>query len=144
MILCDSGGGMTPAPGIPQKEFAKMNCKDAVREGFQKSLVINGCDTRAQFWWFALVCFPLICVGPTLILLIVGSLVPDSEFWAKVTLFLFFASYIVFSVPMVTAIIRRLHDVGKPGYLWLLWFIPVANIYLIYLLAKKGIARQGN
>lgn len=52
--------------------------------------------------------------------------------------FLLFASIIVVYIPLITAIIRRLHDVGKSGYLGLLWFVPVANLYLIYLLAKKG------
>lgn len=115
-----------------------MDFKDAVREGFQKSLVIRGSDTRAQFWWFALVCFPLLCAAPPLVLLFVGSLVPESDFGAYISLFCTFVAYIAFGIPMVTAIIRRLHDVGKPGYLWVLWFIPVANIYLLYLLAKKG------
>ncbi|MDE6734207.1 MAG: DUF805 domain-containing protein [Desulfovibrio sp.] len=121
-----------------------MDCKDAVLEGFRKSLVIRGCDTRAQFWWFALVSFPLLCVGPLFVLMFVGSVVPESGFWATVTLVLVFVSYVVLAVPFVTALIRRLHDVGKPGYLWILWFIPGANLYLLYLLAKKGVGKKAN
>lgn len=121
-----------------------MDCKDAVLEGFRKSLTIGGCDTREQFWWFALVCFPLLCVAPAFVLLFVGSLLPESGFGAMIATVLFFASYVVLGVPFVTAIIRRLHDVGKPGYLWILWFIPGANIYLLYLLAKKGAVKNTN
>ncbi len=54
------------------------------------------------------------------------------------------ASIITIYIPLVTAIIRRLHDVGKPGYLWILWFIPGANLYLLYLLAKKGVGKKAN
>lgn len=128
--------------GHSSREFAKVDFKEAVLEGFRKSLVIRGRDTRAQFWCFALVCFPLLCVGPPFILLLLTD--PTSDFGLTVAPFCFYGSYLVFGVPFVTAIIRRLHDVGKPGYLWLLWFIPVANFYLLWLLVKKGVIKKAN
>lgn len=46
-------------------------------------------------------------------------------------------------VPSVAACIRRLHDIGKTGWFTLLAFVPLANFYLIYLLAQDG-QRGGN
>ncbi len=50
---------------------------------------------------------------------------------------MFFLSVICATIPLITAIIRRLHDIGKDGLLSILWFIPLANIYLLLLLATK-------
>ncbi len=39
--------------------------------------------------------------------------------------------------------VRRLHDIGKSGWLVLLSYIPIANFYLLYLLCKRGVAESG-
>lgn len=115
-----------------------MNLKEAVLAGLRNSLDIKGCDTRGQFWWFALIYWPIASFIPLGTVKIAQNLVPESASGFMFIVFLLFASTIVVYIPLITAIVRRLHDVGKSGYLGLLWFVPVANLYLIYLLAKKG------
>ena len=41
-------------------------------------------------------------------------------------------------VPGIAVGVRRLHDTGKSGWLMLLGLVPIANFYLIYLLAIEG------
>lgn len=44
------------------------------------------------------------------------------------------AAYIALLVTSVIVMVQRLHDLNKTGWLWLLAFVPLANIYLIVLL----------
>ena len=55
------------------------------------------------------------------------------------------AEHVVFGVqilcvfPCVMLIIRRLHDIGRSGWWWLLALVPLVNfIFGIYLMSKKG------
>lgn len=46
---------------------------------------------------------------------------------------------ILFALPCLLLIIRRLHDIGRSGWWWLLIFIPFVNFIMgIYLMCKKG------
>ena len=119
-----------------------MHYKEALREGLQKSLISKGCDTREQFWRFFIVYFPIACVIPTLISLLVPVIFGYDS--AVIAMLIFVIMCIVVYIPLITAIIRRLHDVGKPGSFWILWFVPGVNFYVFYLLAKKGAAKKVN
>ncbi len=55
------------------------------------------------------------------------------------TIILFIAVIIIFTVVSVCLCIRRLHDLNKSGWLWLLFLIPVVNIIFgIYIFVAKG------
>lgn len=41
-------------------------------------------------------------------------------------------------LPSIGLGVRRLHDIGKSGWMLLIGFIPFGIIYVIYLLAQKG------
>lgn len=141
-----TAGAGSRMPGHLSREFAKMDFKEALREGVQKSLITKGNDTREQFWRFFIIYLPLACLISIFFYFIVpaifavlfgyGSLLISMLLWAIVCLILY--------IPLITAIIRRLHDVGKPGYFWILWFVPGVNLYIFYLLAKKGVAKNAN
>jgi uncharacterized membrane protein YhaH (DUF805 family) len=45
-------------------------------------------------------------------------------------------------VPSIAVAARRLHDVGKSGWFMLISLIPLAGLYLIYVLAQDGEARD--
>ena len=46
---------------------------------------------------------------------------------------------ILFALPCLLLVIRRLHDIGRSGWWWLLVFIPFVNFIMgIYLMCKKG------
>ena len=46
---------------------------------------------------------------------------------------------ILFALPCLLLVIRRLHDIGRSGWWWLLVFIPFVNFIMgIYLMSQKG------
>lgn len=54
-------------------------------------------------------------------------------------LFLLVVSYIIFFVALICILIRRLHDLNKSGWLWLIMFIPLVSLFFaIYVCVAKG------
>ena len=41
-------------------------------------------------------------------------------------------------LPTLAVVVRRLHDIGKSGWMILIGLIPLVGLYLIYLLAKDS------
>ncbi|MCA0450073.1 MAG: DUF805 domain-containing protein [Proteobacteria bacterium] len=80
------------------------------------------------------------------------------EFWAFSTLNVFIAAFLgvienspdgvsrlaslfwlFILLPSIAVAVRRLHDIGRTGWWWLIWFIPVIGwIVLIIFYATKG------
>jgi uncharacterized membrane protein YhaH (DUF805 family) len=101
---------------------AKMDFQEAVKTCLMKKYAdFTGRATRPEFWWFVLAQFVasavLSLVSSTLAtLLALGLLIPG-----------------------LAAGARRLHDLGKSGWLQLLGLIPVLGwILLIYWAAQPG------
>lgn len=72
----------------------------------------------------------------------VGSFSPDALFQSSLgyfALLLIFIVIIIFTVISICISIRRIHDLNKSGWLWLLFLIPVINIIFgIYIMCAKG------
>lgn len=84
----------------------------------------SGRAGRPEFWWFMLASLALGVVLNILHLAIIAMLVN-----------------LALVVPSFSAGARRLHDIGKSGWLQLLWFVPILGwIPLIYWLAQPGTA----
>ena len=89
--------------------------KEAVKVCFKKYFSGHGRANRVEYWmwWlFVLIATAFVVVG-----------------WLMIP---------VLIIPTISVTIRRLHDIGKSGWWILLSCIPIANIYLIYLLAQRG------
>ncbi len=89
--------------------------KEAVKVCFKKYFSGRGRANRVEYWmwWlFVLIATAFVVVG-----------------WVMLPILI---------IPTISATVRRLHDIGKSGWWTLLGIIPLANFYLIYLLARKG------
>jgi uncharacterized membrane protein YhaH (DUF805 family) len=84
-----------------------MNFTQAITTCFQKYATFRGRATRSEFWWFA-----LFTVLASIVASMFGELLN-----ALVSLALF--------IPSLAVGARRLHDIGKTGWLQLVWIIPV-------------------
>ena len=73
----------------------------------------NGRATRSEYWWFVLFSI-LVQLGGS----IVGNMIA-----ALLALALL--------VPSVAVAARRLHDIGKSGWLLLLWIIPLIGWLIV-------------
>lgn len=105
-----------------------MNFKDAVQTCFRKYADFNGRARRSEYWYFFLFCFAVLFAAS----LLTGSL------GAGKTSKLVFIIELALAVPSIAASWRRLHDVGKSGWLTLLSLVPIAGLYVIYLTVKDS------
>ena len=97
-----------------------MDFTTAVKTCFAKFVDFSGRATRSEYWWFVLAYF---------ILAIVTGFIHE---------YLYFLVVLVFLVPMISAGVRRLHDIGKTGWLLLLGLIPVVGLVLIYFMVQPS------
>jgi len=106
---------------------------ESITTCFKKSFTIKGRACRSEYWWFHLLW--VICYFSALILspAAEGSDVITAISW------MIFGVMIISIIPLFTASIRRLHDVGKSG-VWLFFsLIPfVGTIVVLIALIPEG------
>ena len=103
-----------------------MNFVDAVKTCFNKYACFEGRACRSEYWYFCL--FNVIASWVvSLVFTLIG--VPALAYVYTLAVFL----------PSLAVVVRRLHDIGKIGWFWLIGFIPlIGGIWLIILFCKKG------
>ena len=105
-----------------------MDFVESVKTCLQKKYAeFEGRATRSEFWWFAL--FSII------VNFVLGAILP-SIIGALVSLALL--------VPSLAVGSRRLHDIGKSGWLQLLWLIPLVGwaILIYWAVQPSGPANE--
>jgi uncharacterized membrane protein YhaH (DUF805 family) len=132
---------------------------------WKKAIIANyanftGRARRKEYWMTTLANF--IIILPIYILFIFSSLQmsetgePSILFWITYAIFMLFA--LALMIPSIALVVRRLHDVGKSGWFYLLGIIPFVNFYVLYLVwiadsqngenkwgpNPKGIGNQNN
>lgn len=119
--------------------MADMGFADAVRSVFSKYATFSGRARRAEYWWFALFNVLVSLALQILDMAIFGmrSMGPDAGMGLPNVLGGLFSLAIL--VPSVAVWVRRLHDVGRSGWWWLLALIPVIGwIILFYWSVRRG------
>ena len=102
----------------------------------KKYAVFEGRARRQEYWLFVLL-YVILYIGAVVIDVVVGTF--DLElgiglFGAVVSLGLL--------TPSISVGVRRLHDIDKSGWMYLLAIVPIANIVLLVFLCLDG--TQGN
>jgi len=96
---------------------------------FRKYAVFKGIASRPEYWYFVL--FNLII---SIILSIINSILNNDILGTLYSL--------VILIPSIAVSVRRLHDIGKSGWMMLILLIPLIGfIWFIVLMArpsKKG------
>ncbi|NNE85137.1 MAG: DUF805 domain-containing protein [Alphaproteobacteria bacterium] len=107
-----------------------MKFRTAIAVCFSKYIVFEGRACRSEFWYWALFVNVVAVVTWNIDLLIF------SEGWVGILTLLF--SFAVF-LPGLAVSIRRLHDIDKSGWWFLLGFILIiGTIILIIWAIRKG------
>ncbi len=119
-----------------------MDFETALATCWSKASNFQGRAGRPEFWyWFLFVWAGL--GGIVLLALVVTVALHSGKFGAMVALAAFFLYFGFVFLPTVSALVRRLHDVGMTGWLALIAFIPyVGAIVLIVIAALPG--KQGS
>lgn len=109
------------------------NLSWAVRTCFSKYATFNGRASRSEYWYF--------CLFNCLISIILFglALIINQETFSLLFLGITFLYMIVVFLPALSVTVRRLHDIGKTGWLYCLNFIPYVGAFiLLFFLCKKG------
>lgn len=96
-------------------------------DGMLRYFEISGRSTRMQYWMFFIVQFALSLLA-VFIDIQAGGLDNPEDPKLTATLFVGFVHF----VPSITVSVRRLHDIGRSGWWYLLYFVPLAGLLLLY------------
>lgn len=110
---------------------------DAVVTCFENYANFKGRAPRKEFWYF-----PLFNLIVAVLVYIIGAILAlgFKKVDEGIIALIVGAIYLVVAIcPYLAVFTRRLHDVGKSGWLWLVTFIPVAGIIILLVyLCRKG------
>ena len=117
-----------------------MGFVESIKTCFSKYFVFSGRATRSEFWYFLL----FLVIGDILTIFVDFSLNPElleiETEWYDIgptgvlgTIFLF-ATWI----PLLSVAIRRLHDVNRSGWWWLIPITIIGIIPFAYWLLKQS------
>ncbi|MCM1504951.1 MAG: DUF805 domain-containing protein [Muribaculum sp.] len=95
---------------------------DAIHRAFNKYCCFTGRASHSEFWWWIL--FTLLV---SWVVNIIVSLVARPETVVTVSSII----GLIFLLPSLGLWFRRLHDIGKSGWWWLLSFIPLIGIIIL-------------
>lgn len=105
----------------------------AVRTCFKKYITFNGRASRSEYWFF----FLFNCIIASVLFGL--AIVINQENVSLIFLGLTLAYSLVVFLPALAVTVRRLHDIGKSGWLYCIVFIPYIGAFiLLYFLCKKG------
>lgn len=108
---------------------------DATKSCLQQYVGFSGRASRSEYW-FAYLSFIVAVVG-MLILTIISAFIIDVL--ATLMGLLTFGLYIGGFLPLLAVSVRRLHDLGKSGWMMLVMFIPfVGGILLLVWFVSDG------
>jgi uncharacterized membrane protein YhaH (DUF805 family) len=111
-----------------------MKFQDAVSTCFRRYTDFTGRAARPEYWWFFLFVFLCSVVLTTIDSRVLGT---GNVLWSFGLLNGLFTLAII--VPMIAVGVRRLHDIGKPGWWMLIGLIPlVGGLVLIYWHVQRG------
>jgi uncharacterized membrane protein YhaH (DUF805 family) len=105
---------------------------------FENYSNFKGRARRSEYWYFALangIIFTLLIVIGT----IIGTVLDDVITGAIIGYVLFGLYTLATLLPGLAVVARRLHDVGKSGWFYLVAFIPfIGGIWILILFCTEG------
>lgn len=133
-----------PDPLRESGRGAMMEPIDAVKSCLSKFVTFKGRAPRAEYWFFMLFCTVVNWLVATVVI-IVGAvaLIPAGMFGPHphpnatavlvtvAVLVIGFVIAVVLSVPSIAVGVRRLHDIGRSGWWYWLYYIPLVGFVLM-------------
>ena len=118
-----------------------LKCDESLKTGFKKYFIIKGRARRSEFCFIALILYMLF-MFPWMIFIITKTKIFNEKemskglFYGLLALCIFLT--IFFLIPIITAGVRRLHDINKSGWFWFLFIAPFGIFVLIYFFLKDS------
>ncbi len=105
----------------------KMDFMTAIKTCLGKYATFAGRAQRSEFWWFIL----------AVNIVAIALMIIESALWGFPVLYIIWVLGTI--VPVVSAIVRRLHDTNRSGWWYWIALVPiVGGILLIVWAATKG------
>jgi len=109
-------------------EMLKTNVERAVRTGIGKFADFSGRSSRPEYWYLMLPVIILLVAAELLDMLLLNGMMVLSPILGLATF-----------VPMLSAGMRRLHDIDRSGWWLLVALIPVVGaLVVVYLCCQPG------
>jgi uncharacterized membrane protein YhaH (DUF805 family) len=105
-----------------------MNFVEAISSGFNNYVTFSGRAQRSAYWWWVLF---------ELIVLIVAQIL-DGILFGATTPVLYGIAALGLLLPSIAVAIRRLHDLDRTGWWFLLVFTGIGGIVLLIWFCMKG------
>lgn len=114
--------------------YSGLSMGEAIKSVFSKYARFSGRATRSEYWYFALFSL-LITAG----LLLLGSVLSSSggsmAETSAIAAFLLLLWWAAIVIPTIAVTIRRLHDAGYSGWLYLLVLVPYLGGLVLFIFA---------
>ncbi len=118
-----------------------MGFSESVKSVFSKYATFSGRASRSEYWYFVLfnliITIPLFIVGA-----IIGALIGGSKNGMMTALVVGYILVFIYSlaviIPGIAVSVRRLHDSGKSGWLYLLVLIPYLGGIVLFIFMLLG------
>lgn len=104
----------------------RLSMGEAVANVFKNYANFKGRARRSEYWWF-LVFNSLVSIFLNCIIQPIANSNSNSMFLVCLALFLYLAYLVGMIIPAWAVTVRRLHDIGKSGWWWLIAFIPIVG-----------------
>lgn len=103
-----------------------MNFQETIRTCFSKYATFSGRAPRSEFWWFVL----FVIIGNFVLGLVDAALFGRTATGDQVSILGALFSLAVF-LPSLAVGVRRLHDVDRSGWWYLLMLVPVLGVLIL-------------
>ncbi|RTY90841.1 DUF805 domain-containing protein [Flavobacterium sp. GT3R68] len=105
---------------------------------FENYANFSGRARRSEYWYFTLMNILVAMAFVTLGVIMVTALGMD-ELGIGIFVVLYALYTLAIIIPSFAVTVRRLHDLGKSGWYFLIYFIPfIGSIWLLILLCTEG------
>jgi len=108
-----------------------MNFQDAIRSGFRNYVTFSGRASRSEYWYWVLF---------ALLVAIAGSIIDHTIFPFASTGPIEGLTSLVLFLPGLAVSMRRLHDIDRTGWWWLIAFTVIGIILLLVWACTRGTA----
>ena len=113
---------------------------DFKREFLERYFNFKGRTSRRAFLGYCLIQMLISTAIIAIVYLVTGKMnsIEAILYGSGIIFFSILLTNLIFLIPNVATTVRRLHDIGKSGWWYLLIGIPFINLYVLYLLLSSG------
>lgn len=101
---------------------------ESIKESFSRYATFKGRASRTEYWY--LVLFYFLLYGLAILMAVIDS--------SGIGTAIVFTTWLVFVIPGISALVRRLHDTGRSGWWYWISAIPLGGIVVIVFLCQEG------